>query len=88
LKEALAAAPAAGDNPACGSRQNGDDHQAICGPVALAASAVVGRPGRATLEERQILDDCEVGGGGNDIRSVQSHYDADRNEIAMTMSPP
>ena len=44
-----------------------------CGAVALAAGAVFG-PAAATVGDRQILDGCEVGGGGNDIHSLHSRY--------------
>ena len=57
----------------------------ICGVVALAAGAVLAGPAAAIVGERQIIDGCEVGGGGNDIHSLQSHYDADRNEIVVTL---
>ena len=57
----------------------------VCGAVALATSAVLAGPAAATVGERQILDGCEVGSGGNDIHSVHSRYDADRNEIVVTL---
>ena len=58
----------------------------VCGAVALAASAaVLPGPAAATVGERLIVDGCEVGGRGNDIYSLESHYDADRNEIAVTL---
>jgi hypothetical protein len=58
----------------------------FCGAVAVAASAaVLAGPAAATVGVRQILDGCEVGGGGNDIHSLQSHYGADRNEIIVTL---
>ena len=58
----------------------------FCGAVALAAStAVLAGPAAATVGVRQILDGCEVGGGGNDIHSLQSHYGADRNEIIVIL---
>ena len=57
----------------------------VCGVVALAASAVLAGPAAPAVGERLILDGCEVGGGGNDIHSVQSHYDADRDEIVVTL---
>lgn len=56
-----------------------------CGAVALAVSAVLGDPAAATVGGRHIVDGCEVGGGGNDIHSVQSSYDADRNEMVVTL---
>jgi hypothetical protein len=93
-KEALATVPAARDNPAAVS---GDDRQSIAeapvaqlrtmvgGAVALAASAVLAGPAAAIVGARQIVDGCELGGGGNDIHSLQSHYDADRKEIIVTL---
>jgi hypothetical protein len=42
-------------------------------------------PAAATIGERLILDGCEVSGGGNDIHSVQSHYDAKRDQIVVTL---
>jgi hypothetical protein len=57
----------------------------VCGAVALATSAVLASPAAAIVGERQILDGCEVGGGGNDIFSVHSRYDADQNEIVVTL---
>jgi hypothetical protein len=57
----------------------------VCGAVALATSAVLASPATAIVGERQILDGCEVGGGGNDIYSVHSRYDADQNEIVVTL---
>ncbi|MGH6915672.1 MAG: hypothetical protein ACREH3_18440, partial [Geminicoccales bacterium] len=56
-----------------------------CGAVALAVSAVLADPAAATVGGRHIVDGCEVDGGGNDIQSVQSGYDADRNEIVVTL---
>jgi hypothetical protein len=57
----------------------------ICGAVALAAGAVLAGPVAATGGDRQIFDGCEVGGGGNDIHSVHSRYDANRNEIVVSL---
>ena len=57
----------------------------VCGAVALATSAVLASPAAAIVGERQILDGCEVGGAGNDIYSVHSRYDADQNEIVVTL---
>ena len=34
---------------------------------------------------RLILDGCEVGGGGNDIHSIQSRYEPDRDRIVVTL---
>jgi hypothetical protein len=57
----------------------------VCGAVALAASVVLAGPASAIVGERHIVDGCEVGGGGNDIQSLQSRYDEDRNEIMVTL---
>jgi hypothetical protein len=57
----------------------------VCGAVALAASAGLADPAAATVNERRIFDGCEVGGGGNDIHSVESRYEEDRNEIVVTL---
>ena len=58
----------------------------VLGVVALVAGAVlVGPADAAAIGERLILDGCEVGGGGNDIHSVQSHYEADRDRIVVTV---
>ena len=37
------------------------------------------------IVDRLILDSCEVGGGGNDIHSLQSRYDPKRDEIVVTL---
>ena len=43
-------------------------------------------PADATaIGDRLILDGCEVGGGGNDIHSVQSHYEPERDQIVVTL---
>ena len=56
----------------------------VCGAVALAASAVLA-PAALAVGERLMVDGCEVGGDGNDIHSVESRYDADRNEIVAAL---
>jgi hypothetical protein len=56
----------------------------VCGAVALAASAVPA-PAALAVGERLIIDGCEVGSGGNDIHSLESHYDADRDEIVVAL---
>jgi hypothetical protein len=57
-----------------------------CGAVALAASAaVLPGPAAATVGERLLVDGCEVGGGGNDLHSVQSHYEPERDRIAVIL---
>jgi hypothetical protein len=56
------------------------------GVVAAAAHALPISPAAAsTVGERVILDGCEVGGGGNDIHSLQSHYDPKRDEIVVIL---
>jgi hypothetical protein len=57
----------------------------VSGAVALAASAALVGPAAAAVNERLILDVCDVGGGGNEIHSLQSYYDPDRNEIIVTL---
>jgi hypothetical protein len=57
----------------------------VCGAAALAASVGLAGPASAIVGERHIVDGCEVGGGDNDIQSVQSHYDEDRNEVVVTL---
>ena len=39
----------------------------------------------ATNIDRLVLDGCEVGGRGNDIHSLQSHYDPKRDEMVVTL---
>ena len=56
----------------------------VCGAVALAAGAVLA-PAALAVGERLIVDSCDVGSGGNDIHSVESRYDADRNEIVVAL---
>ncbi len=54
--------------------------------LAAATSAMlVGRADADTVNGRLILDSCEIGGGGNDIHSIQSHYEPDRDRIAVTL---
>ena len=55
-----------------------------CAAVALAAGAVLA-PAALAVGERLIVDSCDVGSGGNDIHSVESRYDADRNEIVVAL---
>jgi hypothetical protein len=55
-----------------------------CAAVALAAGAVLA-PAALAVGERLIVDGCDVGSGGNDIHSVESRYDADRNEIVVAL---
>jgi hypothetical protein len=55
----------------------------VCGAVALAASAVLA-PAALAVGERLIIDGCDVG-SGNDIHSLESHYDADRDEIVVAL---
>ena len=50
-----------------------------CG--AVRGAVLVGPADAAAIGERLILDGCEVGGGGNDIHSVQSHYEPERDRI-------
>ena len=49
----------------------------------LAAGALLGGPVVANPGDRRVLDGCEVGGGGNDIHSLESRYDGKRNQISV-----
>ena len=64
-------------------------HRTIVGGVVAAAAcaALAGPAAKANtvVNERLILDGCEVGGGGNDIHSVQSHYEPERDRIVVTL---
>jgi hypothetical protein len=64
-------------------------HRTIVGGVVAAAAcaALAGPAAEAdtVVNERLLLDGCEVGGGGNDIHSVQSHYEPERDRIAVTL---
>ena len=51
----------------------------------LAAGALLGGPVVANPGDRRVLDGCEVGGGGNDIHSLESRYDGKRNQIVVTL---
>ena len=58
----------------------------VLGVVApVAGAALAGPADAAAIGERLILDGCEVGGGGNDIHSVQSHYEPERDRIVVTL---
>jgi hypothetical protein len=57
----------------------------VYGAMVLAASGVLAAPAASTVGERLILDGCEAGGGGNDIHSLQSHYEPDRDQIVVTV---
>ena len=58
----------------------------VGGVVAVVAGAVLAGPADANaIGERLVLDGCEVGGGGNDIHSVQSHYEPERDRIVVTL---
>ncbi|MFO1037794.1 MAG: hypothetical protein U1E45_13185 [Geminicoccaceae bacterium] len=46
-------------------------------PRAIAATA--------TINDRVIVDGCEAGGGGNDIQSIQSHYEPKEDRIVVTL---
>jgi hypothetical protein len=49
-------------------------------------TALLAQPAAATsTQARRILDGCEVGGGGNDIHSIESHYHQDKNRIDVTL---
>src|SRR5215211_5616359 len=64
-------------------------HRAIVGAmVAAAAWAALAAPAAEAntgVNERLVLDGCEVGGGGNDIHSLQSHYEPERDRIVVTL---
>jgi hypothetical protein len=53
--------------------------------AAMASGLLVGRAEANVVNERIVLDGCEVGGGGNDIQSIQSHYEPDRDRIVVTL---
>jgi hypothetical protein len=56
--------------------------------AAVAAALAWGGPAAATEEPvntRVIQDGCDVGGNGNDIRSIQSHYEPKRDRILVTL---
>jgi hypothetical protein len=36
-------------------------------------------------DSRQLLDGCEVGASGSDIQSLESRYDAKRDQILVTL---
>ncbi len=57
----------------------------VGGILALAVSALLASRADATGFDRLILDGCEVGGGGNDIHSLQSRYDPKRDEMVVTL---
>ena len=64
-------------------------HWIIVGAVVLAA-AWAAPDGQATpthpaVNERLVVDGCDVGGGGNDIHSLQSRYEPDRDRIVVTL---
>src|SRR4051812_14699241 len=49
-------------------------------------TALLAQPAAATsTQARRILDGCEVGAGGNDIHSIESHYHRDKNRIDVTL---
>jgi hypothetical protein len=56
----------------------------VCGAAARAASAVLAQTALA-IGERLIVDGCDVGSGGNDIHSLESQYDVDRDEIVVAL---
>ena len=53
----------------------------VCSAAMLAGSILLGDQAIAAVE-RQLLDGCEVGSGGNDIHSLESRYD-----VSATSSP-
>lgn len=58
----------------------------VLGCVVAAGWAVAACPAEAhVVGERFVLDSCEVGGRGNDIHSLQSHYDLKRDEMVVTL---
>jgi hypothetical protein len=64
-------------------------HRTIVGGVVAAAAwaALAGPAAKANtvVNERLVFDGCEVGGSGNDIHSVQSHYEPERDRIVVTL---
>ncbi|MFZ1426848.1 MAG: hypothetical protein WAS21_08780, partial [Geminicoccaceae bacterium] len=58
----------------------------VLGCVVAAGWVVTACPAEAhVVGERFVLDSCEVGGRGNDIHSLQSHYDRKRDEMVVTL---
>ena len=56
--------------------------------VAMAAGAAWATPASANNEPvntRLIQDGCDAGGRGNDIRSIQSHYEPGKDRILVTL---
>lgn len=64
------------------------NHLILIGTAALAATVTTAPPAAATQEPvnvRLIQDGCDVGGRGNDIQAVQSHYELGRDRIVVTL---
>src|SRR4051795_5769425 len=58
----------------------------VCMLAVHRGPALLAQPAAATsTQARRILDGCEVGGGGNDIHSIESHYHRDKNRIDVTL---
>ena len=58
----------------------------LCGLVAATTCCLL--PGRAAAHianVRLIEDGCDVGGRGNDIQAIESHYEADSDRIVVTL---
>ena len=54
----------------------------------IGAMTVAARPAGATADAvnlRLIQDGCDVGGRGNDIQAIQSHYEPGRDRIVVTL---
>lgn len=62
-------------------------HHLLMGGIAVAAACALlaGRADANVINERLIQDGCEVGGGGNDIQAIQSHYEPDKDRIVVTL---
>ncbi|MFO1069155.1 MAG: hypothetical protein U1E14_11595 [Geminicoccaceae bacterium] len=60
---------------------------AVSGLLAMAAAPAwaTGPTAVARVNERVVLDGCEVGSGGNDIQSIQSHYEPKLDRIVVTL---
>lgn len=54
--------------------------------AASAAWALLADPASATsLQQRRMVDGCDVGGGGNDIQSIATEYQRGKDRIEATL---
>lgn len=53
--------------------------------LAATASAVPAAATQNTVNIRLIQDGCDVGGRGNDIQAIQSHYEPDKDRIVAVL---